>query len=257
MIWSRLSRRFEARSAALLITLETRLGRILAFWLLLSGVGVAARLLTSMPLTGSALPSLLPYLLMVLAPAASMLLARRWFGEADREPRQDFALVSVGNWRRVTLQQARQQPLYGSGGIMVSLLVGLLLNIPMRAAEYLAAVPAFGGPVPNWLFVLRSMLSLDVVLLPSLYAIVFVAALQRSPLFPRLLALVWIADIGMQVLTAQLVGHSSDLPADVATSLYGLLNGNVTKVLISVALWTPYLLLSKRVNITFRHRLPN
>ena len=32
--------------------------------------------------------------------------------------------------------------------------------------------------------------------------------------------------------------------------------GNVKKVLISVALWLPYLLLSTRVNVTFRHRLP-
>ena len=34
-----------------------------------------------------------------------------------------------------------------------------------------------------------------------------------------------------------------------------LLDGNVKKVLISVALWLPYLLMSKRVNVTFRHRV--
>ncbi|URD60871.1 DUF2569 domain-containing protein [Sphingomonas sp. KRR8] len=257
MIWSRLTRRFEVRSAALLVTLETRLDSILMVWLLLSGLGVMARLLTSPPVMGVALPNLLlPYGLLVLAPAASMLLARRWFTETDRQPRPELPLFSVGNWRSVSLERARREPLYGTGGIMVSLLIGILLNIPVRAAEYLAAVPALGGPVPDWLFVLRSLLSLDVVLLPSLYAIVFVAALRRSPLFPRLLAGVWVADIGMQVLTAQLVGRTNDLPAAVAQSLYGLLDGNVTKVLISVAVWTPYLLLSRRVNITFRHRLP-
>jgi hypothetical protein len=34
-----------------------------------------------------------------------------------------------------------------------------------------------------------------------------------------------------------------------------LLDNNVKKVLISAALWLPYLLLSRRVNVTFRHRL--
>jgi hypothetical protein len=42
----------------------------------------------------------------------------------------------------------------------------------------------------------------------------------------------------------------------VATALHGVLEGNVKKVLISVALWLPYLLLSKRVNVTYRHRIP-
>ncbi len=38
--------------------------------------------------------------------------------------------------------------------------------------------------------------------------------------------------------------------------LQGLLVGNVQKVLISMGLWLPYLLLSKRVNVTFRSRVP-
>ena len=43
--------------------------------------------------------------------------------------------------------------------------------------------------------------------------------------------------------------------ADVADALHTLLDGNVKKVLISVCLWLPYLLLSKRVNVTYRHRV--
>jgi hypothetical protein len=38
--------------------------------------------------------------------------------------------------------------------------------------------------------------------------------------------------------------------------LQSMLEGNVKKVLIIAALWLPYLLLSKRVNVTFRHRVP-
>ena len=44
-------------------------------------------------------------------------------------------------------------------------------------------------------------------------------------------------------------------PEKVAHALQGLLTGNVWKVLISIAIWLPYLLLSKRVNVTFRHRV--
>ena len=32
--------------------------------------------------------------------------------------------------------------------------------------------------------------------------------------------------------------------------------GNVNKVLIGIALWSPCLLLSKRVNVTYRNRVP-
>ncbi len=47
------------------------------------------------------------------------------------------------------------------------------------------------------------------------------------------------------------------LPPAVAGALHSLLEGNLKKVLISLALWLPYLILSKRANVTFRHRLPD
>jgi hypothetical protein len=60
----------------------------------------------------------------------------------------------------------------------------------------------------------------------------------------------------MQLLTAQLVAGAGDLPPAVASALHNLLEGNVKKVLISIALWLPYLLLSTRVNVTYRSRVP-
>jgi hypothetical protein len=63
-------------------------------------------------------------------------------------------------------------------------------------------------------------------------------------------------DLFIQLLTAQLVVRTTGLPPAVAGALHELLDGNVTKVLISAGLWLPYLLLSTRVNVTFRHRLP-
>jgi hypothetical protein len=138
---------------------------------------------------------------------------------------------------------------------MVSLLVGMLLNVPVRALEYLAAMPALAGDVPPWLSTLRFVMTLDVVLLSSLYTIAFVAALRRVPLFPRLLVAIWLIDIVMQLGIATAVAGTQGLPGQVAGALHTLLDGNVKKVLISVCLWLPYLLMSKRVNVTFRHRV--
>jgi hypothetical protein len=79
-------------------------------------------------------------------------------------------------------------------------------------------------------------------------------ALRRVALFPRFLALVWLLDLTAQLLVAQ-AATAVGLPPSVAGALHGLLALNVQKVLISVALWAPYLILSKRVNVTFRHRV--
>ena len=49
---------------------------------------------------------------------------------------------------------------------------------------------------------------------------------------------------------------AGDVPPLVASALHDLLDGNTKKVLISVFLWLPYLLLSRRVNVTFRNRIP-
>jgi hypothetical protein len=109
--------------------------------------------------------------------------------------------------------------------------------------------------VPAWLSVLHAMMTLDVVLIPSLYAIAFVAALRHAPLFPRLLGAIWALDLAMQLMTAELVAGTPGLPANVADALHSLLDGNVKKVLISIGLWLPYLLLSRRVNVTYRSRV--
>ena len=139
---------------------------------------------------------------------------------------------------------------------MLSLLIGMMLNVPVRAAEYLTAMPPMPIDSPNWLSALHFAMTFDAVAFGSLYMIAFVAALRHVPLFPRLLAAIWLGDLAMQVFTAELVTAAGHLPHGVATALQNLLVGNVEKVLISVAIWLPYLLLSKRVNVTYRSRVP-
>jgi len=254
--FSAISRNLQAKSAAMLQSIETGLDRLMMGWLLLAGLASAVRIATS-PVHGPlGIDGLLPYLLLILAPFASMVLALRWFADADSQPQPATRLAMVGRWRTVTQRDARFHPLYGTTGLMVSLLIGMLLNVPVRAAEYLAAMPAISGAVPPWLSTLHMLMTLDVVLLTSLYTIAFVAALRRVPLFPRLLAAIWLLDIVMQLAIARFTVAQGGLPPGVGSALHSLLDGNVTKVLISVGLWLPYLLLSRRVNVTFRSRVP-
>jgi len=247
--------KLRAKSGALLLTLEHRLTRIMTFWFALAMTGCAVRIAASPLRSAPDLSTFLPYVLVVGAPLLSMALALIWFKDGHLLPQPTTRLAIAGKWRSISSSEAQHHPLYGSGGIMVSLLIGMLLNVPVRALEYLAAMPALSGPIPAWLSTLHLMMTLDVVLLTSLYTVAFVAALRRVPLFPRLLVAIWAVDITMQLGIARAVAGTEGLPGPVAGALHTLLDGNVKKVLISLCLWLPYLLLSKRVNVTFRHRV--
>jgi hypothetical protein len=256
-MFDRLNEKLTARSAALLLTIDQRLHRIMQIWLLLAGLTAAARMASAshnIPLAiGSTYGS---YLLVVVAPVVSTLLALRWFADGDKQPQPNTRLAVLGRWRSISQTQASRHRLYGAGGIMASLLVGMMLNVPVRAAEYFVSMPPLPLDAPRWLSTLHFALTFDVVLFGSLYMIAFVAALRRVPLFPRLLVAIWIGDLAMQLVTARLVAEAGGVPPAVANALLHVLDGNVKKVLISVALWLPYLLLSKRVNVTYRNRLP-
>jgi hypothetical protein len=247
--------KLRAKSGALLLTIERRLPRIMTFWFMAAMAGCAVRIVASPHRVAPDLSTFLPYMLVVGAPLVSMGLALIWFRDGHLLPQPTTRLAIAGKWRSIDRATAERHRLYGSTGLMVSLLVGMLLNVPVRALEYLASIPALSGSVPSWLSTLHFMMTLDVALLTSLYTIAFVAALRRVPLFPRLLAAIWAIDITMQLGIARAVAGTQGLPAPVAGALHTLLDGNVKKVLISVCLWLPYLLLSKRVNVTFRHRV--
>ena len=246
----------HARSVALLGSLEKRLDGMMRLWMLISLLACSARAAAApLGLSQTGAGSIISYLLVIIAPVLSTLLALRWFANADLQPQPTSRLAFPGRWRGISKEEALAHPLYGTAGIMVSLLVGMLLNVPVRAAEYLAAIPPIPSVAPQWLSTLQVAMTFDVVLFTSLYPIAFVAALKRVPLFPRLLVAIWMLDITTQLGIARIVA-GTDLPHSVAGALQTLLLGNVKKVLISVCLWLPYLLLSTRVNVTFRQRVP-
>ncbi len=251
----RISDRLHAKAAIVRDQLETRLDRILQAWLLVAGLACAANIATSERAGPFGVDTFLPYILLIIAPFASVVVALRWFADGDNQAQPKFRFSRIGRWKSLSNAEAAAHPLYGAGGIMVSLAVGMLLNIPFRALEYLGSMPALTGQVPAWLSVLHGLMTLDVVLMSSLYAIAFVAAIRHVPLFPRLLVMIWGFDLLMQVATAQIVSATPGLPADVSIALQALLEGNAKKVLISIGLWLPYLVLSKRVNVTYRRRV--
>lgn len=88
----------------------------------------------------------------------------------------------------------------------------------------------------------------------ALYMVCFVLALRQIPLFPRALLATWLLDIVLQFAIAARLG-AAGLPADLKAPLLSFLDGNVTKVLIAMALWLPYLIVSNQVNLHFRHRI--
>jgi hypothetical protein len=195
-----------------------------------------------------------PYLLIAFAPLAGYRLAAASFPSGGRVAQPAIRLSFYGRWRKLSLLDARANPAFGPTGFMASLLIGLLLNIPVRSFEFLTAMPAVSGNAPLWGQTLFLLLAADVVVMGFFYMVCFVLALRTVPLFPRMLLFVWMLDITAQLIIARQVGAMPGLPDQVAHSLRDLLHGNIAKVLISAFVWLPYLILSERVNVTYRQR---
>lgn len=251
--------KLNARSVALVRRLDVGMPRIMMLWVLIAsfiaGLRAAAPITPVTPGIDQFLQAL-PYLLVVAAPVGTLLLALEAFPANRLYAQPAIRLARYGKWRAVDCLSSRTMPMFGATGLMASLLLGMLLNIPVRAVEFMLAMPALGGEAPSWLSTLFAAMLADVVVMTSLYALAFVMALRHVPWFPRFLLLVWSLDVLSQLGIAQIVVAARDLPADVAHQLSNLLEGNLKKVLISVALWLPYLLLSRRVNLTYRQRVP-
>jgi len=199
---------------------------------------------------------LLPFLLVALAPVAGYRIAAGSFPRGLLSAQPSFRLARYGHWRQMHLLEARSNPAFGPWGFMASLVFGILLNVPFRSVEFLMAVPAIGVSAPGWAHTLQWAMTADVVVMSFFYMVCFVMALRAVPLFPRMMLFVWIIDITMQLAIAREVSGAAQLPPQVADAMVVLLEGNMQKVLISAAVWLPYLILSERVNVTFRHRVP-
>lgn len=231
---------------------------LFAGWILLVVLAGTAKVITA-PLPPSTMPQWLamiwPYLAIALSPIAGYRIAAGSFPRGLLPAQPAIRLARFGNWQPVDLIQARTSPAFGPTGFLCSLVVGMLLNVPLRTLEYLTSVPALGSTAPIWAQTIFQMMTIDLIVMNFFYMVCFVMALRSIPLFPRMLLFAWTVDIMLQLIIAHRVAASPHLPHEVAQAIATLLDGNLKKVLISATIWLPYLILSERVNLTFRMRI--
>jgi hypothetical protein len=251
------SNKLYRKSIAAVALLEKSLPRIVIGWVaFVTLAGVLRTIFAVSPIDSgvSFVQTITPYILLGGAPIAAYWVADQVFPRGALLQQPEIRLARYGKWRPVNVLAARAHPMFGPTGMMASLLIGMLLNVPVRSLEFLAAVPAMNGNAPLWGQVLLAAMTTDVVVMNFLYVVCFVAALRCAPWFPRLLLLTWGLDITSQLAMAQLVGNVAGLPHAVGSAMGTLLAGNVQKVMISIIVWSPYLLVSERVNLTYRMR---
>lgn len=253
-----LSNRFYRRSVSFVHALQVRMRSIIAIWVAFAAFACGLRIaFPATPLIGglSAMFNALPYIAVIGAPLGALWLGLRLFHPQGLHAQPEIRLARIGRWRTLDSLSAREMPEFGPYGLMASLLLGILLNVPVRTLEFLVAIPALGGLAPDWFASLYVVMLADVVVMSSLYMFAFAMALRTVPLFPRFLLLVWGLDLVAQLGIAGMVATIPNVPRTVGIALSHMLEGNVKKVLISAAIWLPYLLLSDRVNLTFRNRI--
>lgn len=246
------------RSRALVAFLDLRMETLIGGWLAVCALVIAAKLALAIPMIhgrGEAVQMALPFALAALAPLAGYVVATGSFPRSLLSGLPEVQLCRYGAWRRLTPLDARQSPAFGPFGFMASLILGILLNVPFRTFEFMLAMPMIPENAPAWAQTMLVTMTADVVVMNFFYMVAFVMALRAVPLFPRMMLFAWAADIVMQFIIAGRVAVLPDLPASVSIPLQNLLHGNIEKVLISAFVWLPYLILSDRVNVTFRRRV--
>lgn len=246
------------KSVWAIASLEHGLERLLFIWIAFATALCALRIAFAATPIDSGLAfaeTVAPYILVVGTPVAACIIGNKLFRQGALYEQPRIRLARYGKWQAIDCLTARQHKLFGPTGMMASLVIGMMLNVPVRSLEFLAAVPAMNSHAPIWGQILFAAMTFDVVVMNFLYMTAFMMALRSVPWFPRFLLMVWGVDIVSQVSIAHLVSNAPNLPVAVGEALGTLLAGNVNKVAISVAIWLPYLLLSQRVNLTYRGRV--
>lgn len=255
--FERMKLKLLGRSQHFVAALEDKVRELLLGWTIVVALVCLARILTS-SLPADSISSVLllfvPHMLILASPFLGYWTANSLFPRGVDFTQPEIRLARFGNWRALDPVAARKHSAFGPVGIMASLLIGMLLNLPVRTAEFMAGVPAMTAAAPPWGQMIYLAMAADIVVMNFLYTLCFFMALRRMPFFPRLLLLTWCIDVASQLAIAQYLSGAPHLPAAVAAALAPLLEGNLKKAFISIIVWMPYLMLSERVNVTYRWR---
>jgi hypothetical protein len=260
-LFARISTHLLDQSHRLAVWLDLKMELLLRRWLVVTLILGGLKLLSLVALNPQAAPPaqlprlILPFLLVAIAPVAGYRIAAACFPKGRILAQPAVRLARIGQWQNVSAYNTASAPAARPGGIVVSLIAGLLIAIVLRTGEYFLAVPVVPAMAPEWAHAIALMMTMDMVLMNFMYAVCFVMGLRAVPHFPRMMALTWAFDLLMQLAIARTVAAAPALPGDVAVAIQSLLTGNLQKVLISVTIWLPYLLVSNRVNLTFRRRV--
>ncbi len=243
------------RSVAVVRSLDSEMPLILLMWVAVATFACVMRIgLPDAPTNGVHWTVALPYILVVGGPVLAVMLALRLFPSGALYTQPEIRLSRYGRWAQLDCVKVRRLPKFGAAGLMALLLLGILLNVPVRTFEFLVAMPAVDQATSGALRLAVYAMTADVVITSSLYAVAFVMALRLVPWFPRFLGIVWGLDLLAQLAIGQLVS-GQQIPGDVNTALSLMLEGNIQKAGIGIALWLPYLIMSDRVNLTYRNRV--
>src|SRR5262249_9084368 len=141
----RLIEGLNARSIAFTRQLEDGLPRLMLWWIIFASFACglrAAFAATPVRDASSQIAQMFPYILVVSAPVVALVWALRWFPRGIQFAQPETRLALWGRWQGIAPAEARSMPNYGATGLMASLLLGMLLNVPVRMLEFLAAIPA-------------------------------------------------------------------------------------------------------------------
>lgn len=254
-----LGARLYRQSLRFVAPLEDRVRGLLLGWTIIVGLACLLRIIfpiaPSHDFISTAMMTI-PHILIIASPFLAYWAANHLFPRGVEFAQPEIRLALYGRWNSLDALSVRSHRAFGPVGIMASLLLGMLLNVPVRTAEFMVAIPAVTSSAAPWGQMIYMAMSADLIAMNFLYILCFFMALRRVPFFPRMLVLVWGIDICSQLAMAAYLGDAPGMPASVATAIQPLLEGNIKKVLISIIVWMPYLILSERVNVTYRWRQP-